>query len=309
LNQYDKNDGTLGKLGQIMGEAFALATAVAWAIAVILFKKSGETVHPIALNLFKNLLAIALFVPTVYIFGEILLRKASAYDYLLLFLSGILGISLADTFYFIALNSVGAGVMAIVSCLYSPFIIALSMTFLGERLAFAQILGVTAIISAVILATYTKQGARSTDGNLTKGIIFGALGTFANAVGVVMIKPLLDVSPLVWISTYRIMGGIIGLVIILIFVKDRSKIISSLKNRQSWGFTVSGSFMGAYLSMFLWLAGMKFTLTSIAAALNQTSAVFIFIFAILFLSEKFSYRRSLGVVLAMIGVLLVTYGG
>jgi drug/metabolite transporter (DMT)-like permease len=290
-----------------MGEFFALATAIAWAIAVILFKKSGETVHPIALNLFKNLLAIALFIPSIYIFGEILLRKASISDYSLLLISGILGISLADTFYFIALNSVGAGVMAIVSCLYSPFIIALSMIFLGERLAAAQLLGVAIIISAVIFATYTREGARSADGNLIKGILFGAFGTLANAVGVVMIKPILDTSPLVWISTYRILGGIVGLSIILIFLKDRSKIISTLKNRQSWGFTVSSSFMGAYLSMFLWLAGMKFTLTSIAAALNQTSAIFIFVFAILFLKEKFSYRKSLGVVLAMIGVLLVTY--
>jgi DME family drug/metabolite transporter len=290
-----------------MGELFALSTAVSWAIAVILFKKSGESVHPVALNLFKNLLAIVLFIPTIYIFGEILLRQVPVCDYLLLLASGMLGISVADTFYFIALNSVGAGVIAIVSCLYSPFIIALSMIFLGERLAPLQFLGVALIISAVIFATYTRQSVRSADGNLAKGILFGTLGTFANAIGVVMIKPLLDVSPLVWVSTYRILGGIIGLLIILLFIGNRVKILSSLKNRQSWGFTLSGSFMGAYLSMFLWLAGMKFTLTSIAAALNQTSAVFIFIFAVLFLKEESGHRRSIGVVLAMAGVFLVTY--
>jgi drug/metabolite transporter (DMT)-like permease len=290
-----------------MGEFFALVTAVVWAIAVILFKKSGENVHPVALNLFKNFLAMALFIPTIYIFGEGLFRKASISDYSLLLLSGMMGISLADTFYFIALNSVGAGVMAIVSCLYGPSIIGLSMIFLGERLAILQLVGVALIISAVIFATYTKEESRFSKGNLIKGIFFGALGTFINAVGVVMIKPILNTSPLVWVSTYRILGGIVGLLVILIFLKDRSNILSTLKNRQSWGFTVSGSFMGAYLSMFLWLAGMKFTLASIAAALNQTSTIFIYVFAILFLKEKFSYRKALGVFLAMIGVLLVTY--
>ncbi|HBC46353.1 MAG TPA: hypothetical protein DCZ43_04845 [candidate division Zixibacteria bacterium] len=54
---------------------------------------------------------------------------------------------------------------------------------------------------------------------------------------------------------------------------------------------------------------MKFTLTSIAAALNQTSTIFIYTFAIVFLKEKFSIRKALGVGLAMIGVLLVTYSG
>jgi drug/metabolite transporter (DMT)-like permease len=291
-----------------MGELFALLTAVVWAVAVILFKKSGENVHPIALNLFKNFLAITLFIPTIYIFGEVLFRKAPISDYLMLLLSGMMGISLADTFYFIALNSVGAAVIAIVACLYGPFIIALSMIFLGERLAPLQFVGVALIISAVIFATETKGESHYPKGNLVKGIFFGTLGTFINAVGVVMIKPILNTSPLVWVSTYRILGGIVGLLIILIFLKDRSNILSTLKKRQSWGFTVGGSFMGAYLSMFLWLAGMKFTLTSIAAALNQTSTIFIYTFAILFLKEKFSVRKAMGVGLAMIGVLLVTYG-
>jgi len=290
-----------------MGEFFALITAVVWAIAVILFKKSGETVHPIALNLFKNFLAIGLFVPTIYIFGEGLFRRAPISDYSLLLLSGMMGISLADTFYFMALNLVGAGVVAIVSCLYGPFIIAMSMAFLGERLSLLQLVGVALIISAVLFATYSKGESRHSKGDLIKGICFGALGTFINAAGVVMIKPILNTSPLVWVSTYRILGGIIGLLVILLFLQNRINILSTLKNRQSWGFTVSGSFMGAYLSMFLWLAGMKFTLTSIAAALNQTATIFIYLFAILFLKEKFSYRKALGVALAMIGVLLVTY--
>jgi drug/metabolite transporter (DMT)-like permease len=290
-----------------MGEAFALATAVVWAIAVILFKKSGENVHPIALNLFKNFLAMALFIPTIYIFGQDLFRKASISDYSMLLLSGMMGISLADTFYFIALNSIGAGVAAIVACLYGPFVIGLSMTFLGDRLTILQLLGVALIISAIIFATESRSGSHLSTKNLVKGIIFGVFGMFFNAVGVVMIKPILNTSPLVWVSTYRILGGIIGLLVIMIFMKDRANILSSLKNRQSWGFTVTGSFMGAYLSMFLWLAGMKYTLTSIAAALNQTSTIFIYLFAIIFLKEKYSYRKAMGVALAMIGVLLVTY--
>ena len=290
-----------------MGELFAIITAVVWAIAVILFKKSGESVHPVALNLFKNILALALFIPTIYIFGEGLFRKASISDYSLILLSGMMGISLADTFYFIALNAVGAGIMGIIACLYSPFIIALSMTFLGERLAALQLVGVALIILAVIFATYTREESRFSKSNLIKGIFFGAIGTLFNAVAVVMIKPILNTSPLIWVSTYRILGGLIGMFVILIFLKDRSKILSSLKIRKSWGFTISSAFMGAYLSMFLWLAGMKFTLTSIAAALNQTSTIFIYVFAMVFLKEQYSHRKALGVGLAMIGVLLVTY--
>jgi len=38
---------------QYSGEWLALVSAVAWAVAVILFRKSSLTVHPIGLNLGK----------------------------------------------------------------------------------------------------------------------------------------------------------------------------------------------------------------------------------------------------------------
>ena len=117
-----------------LGETFALLAALVWAFAVILFKKSGETVHPLALNLFKNALAAGLFLPTMAIFGETLARQAPASDYLLLLLSGALGIGIGDAMFFKSLNCIGAGLWSIVSCLYSPFIISLSMIWLGERL-------------------------------------------------------------------------------------------------------------------------------------------------------------------------------
>src|SRR4030042_3975119 len=117
-----------------LGETLALLTAVAWAIAVISCKRSGETVHPIALNVFKNILALVLFLPTLPLFGESFFHDAPTGDYLLLLASGALGIGLADTLYFMSLNRLGAGLSAIVDCTYSPFVIALSIVWLGESL-------------------------------------------------------------------------------------------------------------------------------------------------------------------------------
>ena len=121
-----------------LGEILALLTAVAWAIAVILFKKSGETVHPIGLNLFKNLLAVVLLVPTMWLLGRTIFLEVPLSDYGVVLISGILGISIADTLFFVSLNALGAGLSAIVVCMYSPFIIALSMIWLGESLTLWQ---------------------------------------------------------------------------------------------------------------------------------------------------------------------------
>ncbi|MBU1653002.1 DMT family transporter [bacterium] len=289
------------------GEMMALATAIIWAVAVILFKKSGEVVHPVGLNLFKDLLAVILLLPTLYLFGETLFYDAPAADYALLLFSGALGIGISDTLLFMCLNRLGAGLTAIVDCFYAPSIIALSIVWLGESLTFWQIIGTLMIISAIITAI-EKDGAGTVKRkDLILGVIFGILAMITVAVSIVAVKPLLERSPLFWVSEIRLLGGVIMLLIILLFHPERRKISLSMISVERWGYTLSGSFVGAYVALVFWLAGMKFTQASTAAALNQTSSIFVFIFAYIFLKEPINLRRLLGIFLAVSGAFLVLF--
>ncbi len=290
-----------------LGETMALGAAVAWGFAVILFKKSGESVHPVALNLFKNILAFVLFIPTMYLMGQTLTYPASNEEYWLLIISGILGIGLSDTLFFMCLNRLGAGLTAIIDCLYSPFIIGLSIMWLGESLTAWQIVGAVMIISAVLTATRMNSTAQISRRNATMGLIFGTLAMATMAVGIVMIKPLLNKSPILWVTEIRLAAGIAVLLLILLLHPRRRKIIASIGAVRQWGYTLSGSFVGAYLAMMMWIAGMKFTQASIAAALNQSSNIFIFILAAWFLKEPIDRQRVIGIVLAVAGSLLVTF--
>ncbi len=291
-----------------LGEILALLTAVTWAFAVILFKKSGETVHPVGLNLFKDLLAVFLFIPTIWLFGGSIFRPAPWPDYALLLLSGALGVGIADTLFFKSLNALGAGLSAIVDCLYSPFIIGLSILWLGESLTTWQLVGVVMILSAVLAATRETNGGKVDRRRIVVGILWGALAMATMAVGIVMIKPLLDRSPLLWVTGVRLFGGALVLFAVLALHPARRSIVGSVFSTRRWGYTLSGSFLGAYVAMILWLGGMKFTQASTAAALNQMSSIFIFIFAAWLLKEKITPLRIVGIVLGVGGALLVTFG-
>ncbi len=292
-----------------LGEATALLTAIIWALAVIMFKKSGEEVHPVGLNLFKVMLAAVLLVPTAWLFGESLLRPAPIEDYLLLLLSGVLGIGIADTLFFKSLNALGAGLSAIVDCLYSPFIIGLSILWIGESLSFIQAVGAAMIVSAVLTAVSETNGKHAVDRRqILFGILWGTLAMATMAVGIVMVKPLLDRSPLIWASEWRIIGGGLSLLLALPFYPRRRAIIKSIAHPKRFVHTFFGSFVGGYLAMVLWIAGMKYTQASTAAALNQTSNIFIFIFAAIFLREKITPLRVAGILLGVGGLFLVTFG-
>ncbi|OQX23060.1 MAG: hypothetical protein BWK80_27945 [Desulfobacteraceae bacterium IS3] len=290
------------------GEVFSLLTAVVWAWGVILFKKSGETVHPIALNFFKNILASLLILPTMYAFGGTLDVPVSAKEYLLILASGALGIGIADTLFFKSLNLLGAGLSAVIDCLYSPCVIGLSVLWLGERLTFFQGIGVVMIVSAVLTAA-SRKGNQISRENLRLGILYGALAISLMAVGIVIVKPLLNQLPVLWLSEVRLTGGLITLSIMLALHPERRSILSSFTPGKDWKYLLSGSFLGTYLALVLWLAGMKFTQVSIAAALNQTSNIFIFIFAAVFLHEAVSLQRVIGIFLGVAGTLLVTFAG
>lgn len=290
-----------------LGEFFAFTTAIIWAFAVVLFKKSGESVHPITLNAFKNTFSFILFLPTFLLFGQTLFYPAPWSDYLLLLVSGFLGIGLADTLFFFCLNLLGAGMSAIVDCLYSPFIIALSILWLGDQLSLFQIIGTCLIISAIIAATGTSGRGKIKPRDLVIGILLGASAMASMAVGIVMIKPLLNRSPLLWVTEIRLIGGLLPLFFILLIHPQKRMLVNSLFIAKQWKYTISGSFLGAYLATILWLAGMKFTQTSIAAALNQTSNIFIFIFAAAFLKERINRQRIISIILAVIGAILVTF--
>jgi drug/metabolite transporter (DMT)-like permease len=291
-----------------LGEIFAFATAIVWASAVILFRKSGETVHPVALNFFKNLLAMVLLVPTIYFFKGWLFSGFTTDEILLLLASGALGIGIADTFFFMSLNLLGASLSAIVDCLYSPSIIFLAFIWLGESLTGIQIIGVGMIISAVLTISRADKSGTINRRNLLLGILWGALAMFTMAIGIVMIKPLLNRSPLLPLTEIRLIGGGIILAIVFIFHPRRRKIATPRLTRRGWTYLLVGSFLGAYCALLLWLAGMKYTQTSIAAALNQTSNIFIFIFAALFLKEPITKRRMVGIILGVAGAFMVTFG-
>jgi drug/metabolite transporter (DMT)-like permease len=290
------------------GQFLALLTAITWAFAVVLFKKSGEAVHPVGLNLFKDLLAVVLFIPTGWILSQPHFRNAPAEEYLLLLLSGALGIGIADTLFFKSLNVLGAGLSAIVDCLYSPFIIVLSILWLDETLALWQIVGAVMIISAVLSITRERNGNGADKRAILFGILWGSLAMAANAVGVVMIKPILDRSPLLWVTEIRMFGGVAVLLLVLIFHPARRAILRSIRAPQRWGYTLGGSLIGGYTAILLWLAGMKYTQASIASALNQTSNIFIFIFAALILRERITPLRTAAILLAVAGAILVTFG-
>jgi drug/metabolite transporter (DMT)-like permease len=113
--------------------------------------------------------------------------------------------------------------------------------------------------------------------------------------------------PLLWVLEVRLVGGIVALFVYLAFHHRRGTILRSLVvGGVRWEVVVS-SLLGGYLSMMAWMGAFKLTQASIAAALNQTTTIFILLLAAAFLRERITPLRVLAVLSAVAGAMLVTF--
>jgi drug/metabolite transporter (DMT)-like permease len=290
-----------------LGEALSGISAFIWALSVVLFRVVGQKIHALGLSLFKNTLAFALLSLTLIVFGVPFFPTVPPDYYGLLILSGVLGIALSDTLFFMALQMLGAELVAIVDCAYAPFVIGLSFLFLGERMNGLQTVGVALIILAVFMITQKKSDVQIPRRVLLRGVALGILSMFTTAAGIVMIKPLLKQTSLLWASFIRTAAGAVSIALFLAAYPKRKEIIRPLGRLKNATLLIPPSFLGAYLSQVIWMGGMKYAQASIASALNQINTVFIFILAAIFLKEKITLLKLVAIILAFSGAMLVSF--
>lgn len=286
-----------------IGEFYSLACALVWAVAVVLFKKSGDSISPFALNLFKNTLAALLLGVTVAVFAPEL-PAFTPLSLLLIAVSGLLGICFGDSCYLRALNTIGASRMAVAQTLFSPFVIVLSAIFLHERLHGLQWIGAALVLGGIVLVTWTgNAGPAVADAvRLRRGTALGVFSVLLMAIGIVMAKPQLAQHALLWVVWLRVVAGVAGLLAMVAVRRNAAALRAEYRAVRHWPQIIAGSVAGTYLSMMLWLAGYKYTSASVAAVLNETAALFIVLFAVLFLRERVGPRQLAGVAVAMLGV-------
>jgi drug/metabolite transporter (DMT)-like permease len=295
------------------GELFSLASAATWAVGVILYRRLGETLPPLALNFLKNSLVIGMILPAVPLMHGLALPQFSAAQVALAMASGFVGIALADTLYFRALNELGAGRMGIIGNLYSPLVIVLSFVFLGERLTLLQIGGFALVTAGVALIARSRASDvdAHNDANETprvrhgvRGALLGVLAIALMAVAIVMVKRVLEAQPLMWVTLLRLIGAVGGLALIAALTGNLHRLRAN-GARFDWRLLIAAAFVGQFLSMVMWLAGYKFTEASVAAILNETASVWIVLLAWLWLKEPLGRRGAIGVSLTLGGVALM----
>lgn len=284
-----------------LGEAMALGSAATWAVAVILARQLGSTLPPAALNLLKNGLVLAVLAPLALIGSDGRLPALTGTDLVLALASGVMGIAIADTLYFRALNELGAGRMGVIGNLYSPLVLVLGFLFLGERLGPWQWLGLALVAGGVLLVARPPRQWRTHPAHTARGVAIGLAAIALMAVAIVMLKRVLEAQPLLWITVVRLAGAVTGLLLLAAWPRLRRH-FRFVAADVPWPRLVVAALCGQGLSMVLWLGGYKYAPAAVAAILNESASVFLVVLGALWLREPIGRRAVAGVAMAFTGI-------
>ncbi|UCE18988.1 MAG: DMT family transporter [Gemmatimonadota bacterium] len=286
------------------GECAALAAALFWALATVIYGRFGRHVPSGELNLLKNVLASVMVLLTLASQGTSWLR-IDPFALGALLLSGALGLGMGDTAYFESLKCIGPRRALLLGILAPPLAGLIALIFLGERLrvpAWAGI-GVTVLGVAWVVSERTANG-RGTSERLLRGILFGLMAAGAQATGVVLSRAALTqtaISPLTS-ALLRLVGGLLFLLLwILLKRRPLGQWRALEESKRIWAAVLLATFIGTYLSIWFQQTALKHTSSGIAQTLFSTSPLFVLPIVFL-MGEKISPRAIFGACVALAGV-------
>ncbi len=288
-----------------IGEIAALTTAFCWSFSAILFEYSGKKVGSLSVNyirLVTGFIFISLF--TLFTRGMFLPLDANAKNWIFLSISGFIGFFVGDLFLFQAYVELGSRVSMLIMSASPPLTALLGYLIFGEKLSLVSILGMAITISGISIVILSKNAKeKKVKVNYSaKGLIYAALGSLGQAVGLIFSKIGMDGYNVFAATQIRIITGFFSFTILIIYLKKWNDIKLALKDRKALSSITLGSIFGPFVGVSLSLLSLQYLSAGITSTITSIVPVTIIPLSILVFKEKVKPKEMLGALVTVLGV-------
>ena len=292
----------------IIGQVFALLTALCWAQNSLVYSFLGKKVGSDAVTHIRLWLALPIMLLVNFLFtGAIIPVGINTSSLIYILISGFFGFFVADLFLFRAFVEIGAREALVVMTTSPVFSLLFSWFFLKESLSLIKIAGILVILGGVIWVIIEENS--ETDhgrGHNFRGIIYALLGSLAQAIGLIFAKKgMLDGVHPVTTNLIRISAGLLGLFVYSVL---KGKIIEDFKafrNGKLFLFLLFAVIVGPVLGIILSLYALNWAPVGIVTTLMQVSPVMLLPVDIFIFKKKVSPGAASGTFLAVAGAVLL----
>lgn len=289
-------------LHRFVGESAALASAASWALAIMLWHKIGTKASSYSMNMAKSIIGSLYLLIVVWLYGIAPIKASSC---TLLALSGLIGIALGDTLFFMSLMNLGPRLSSLLGTLVPICVTILSFFVLHERLSITSYAGIFLTVSGVAWVFAERIKKTGIVRNRPLGIKYGLLSIICASTGIILSKIAVVSVPTVQATFIRMVSASAGLVLWGLLSRRLKEWATPFKDMRFLRSASLVVFISVFGGFWLFLVAVKYTHASIASALNETAPLFIMPMAFLFLKERISARAVLGALISIIGIILL----
>lgn len=292
------------------GEFTALAAAFIWAGSASAFRRYGVGSHPLSVALLRCAVATFALAITLLLFGIELPNDLR--QILLLGLSGVIGISIADTMYYVSLFAIGTQFSSALLVLCPAVTTVIAWVVLGETLSGSQILGMcitTLAIGAIILSqARVSRGANAeiSKGNWIRGTAFGVLSAIVSGVAMVVFREgIVGVNPVAG-AFLRMAPATLGLILAEKVIPRAVGIRAILLDVTIRGPLIWNSLLGTFLGFILATTGMRFASSAgIASMLMYSWPIWVIPISHFVTREEVDRKAAMLTLFAVFGICLL----
>ncbi|MDD3556087.1 MAG: DMT family transporter [Proteiniphilum sp.] len=282
-----------------IGEIASLLTAVCWMFSAIFFEKAGRRTGSLSVNIIRIFLGILfLGITTLFTRGMFFPMDATAYNWLWLGLSGIVGFFLGDLFLFKSYILIGSRTSQLVMSLAPMITAVIGWFFLQEILSLKSIAGIVVSVTGIMIAVAGKNLKLNIP---LRGFLYALGGALGQAVGLILSKKGMgDYDPIA-ATQIRAIFGFVAFALLVTFVGRWRRVFMTLRDKTGMKAITIGTVFGPFIGVSLSLYAVQHTETGIASALMALTPIFIIIPTAIMFKEKITARQVIGALISIGG--------
>jgi drug/metabolite transporter (DMT)-like permease len=293
----------------LIGEIAALATSFFFALTSIIFASAGRMVGSQVTNRIRLIFAlIYLVVLNTILFREPLPFSAALSRWVWLSISGVIGLSLGDTFYFRSLISVGPRLGSLLLSLAPIFGSIIAWVFFSETLTVLQITGIVVALAGIGWVVMSHEEPPDTPhGHTQRGVFFGVLAGLGQALGLVLSKQGMfgEFSPF-QANVIRMLAAVLFTWLWTFGEGKAGATVKALREqRRVIGLIALGAFVGPLLGVSASLLAVQHAEIGVASTLMALPPVILLPISYFVFKEKIGWQAVAGTILAIAGVAIL----
>ncbi|MCH9031434.1 MAG: DMT family transporter, partial [candidate division Zixibacteria bacterium] len=225
----------------------------------------------------------------------------------LLFLSGIIGLTIGDYFYFSALKEMGPRQTTQLFALHPVASTIIAWFVLSERLSILTLLGIcVAIVGTILVASERRRHEPNFRPATLKAILYTVFATVCHAVGFVIAKYVMATKMSTLTGGFlRMFSATVAIWIGALIAGQLGSTVRSLSTPLRIKLILGGSILGPTLGVWAALEGITHTEVGVASTLIALTPILVIPLVAIIHKERLSARAIIGALIAFLGVAII----